>query len=63
MRSLYFPGEKTVETRSKKGGNSADTRIEDIPNTTKSAPSVMEKHSSLLHLEVVSIFETSVTVY
>jgi hypothetical protein len=63
MHSVYFPGEKTVETRSKKCGNSAETQIEDIPNIAKSAPSAMKKHSSIVQLEVVSIFETSVTVY
>jgi hypothetical protein len=63
MHSVYFPGEKTVEIRSKKCGNSAETRIEDIPNTAKSAPSTIKKHSSIAQLEVVSNFETSVTVY
>jgi hypothetical protein len=61
MPSQYFLGEKTVETRSKECGNSAETWIEDIPNTSESVSSAMKKHSSILQLEVVSIFETLVT--
>ena len=52
-----------VATRIKKGGNSAEIRIQDIPNAAKSVSSAMKKHSSILQLMVVSIFGTSETVY
>jgi putative transposon-encoded protein len=63
MPSQYFHGENTVETRGKKVGNSAETWIEDIPNIAKSFPLAVKKHSFILKLEVVSTFETTVTVY
>jgi len=63
MPSKYFPGEKIVSTRSEKGDNSAEIRIQDIPNTAKSVSSAMKKPSSFLQLMVVTIFGASEIVY
>lgn len=58
-----FLEKRPLKLAVKKCGNSAETRIEDILNTAKSAPSAMKKLSSIVQLEVVSSFETSVTAY